>query len=178
MSGNHRIYFASPVGISSYFFGGEVGQPPTRNQASCASMCLPGATANDCVTPDPRLSRLAISSTATSLARIGPSGVPPADGVDMVAIVVCALVRMIELGRSRQTWLPKKHEKKKKGHGNTYVPALTSSESLACFFASIMYNPVPKAACSISSPAYPPLITADHMVGFGLLCIGPKMGSA
>jgi hypothetical protein len=78
-------------------------------------------------------------------------------------------------GEAVRDGLPKKLSKKE--HGNTYVPALTTSESLACFLASIMYNPVPKTACSMSSQIYPPLITADHMVGIGLLCIGPKMGS-
>lgn len=64
-----------------------------------------------------------------------------------------------------------------KRHGNTYVPALISSENLACFLASIMYNPVLKTECSISSQIYPPLITADPMDIFNLFCIGPSIGS-
>ena len=152
---------------------------PSTNQTSCACACLPVVAANGWPTT-PKLSRLAINSTATSLALIAPSGVPPPDGVDMVEIVVCALVRMIELVEKPSEMGPlKKHSKKR--HGNTYVPALTSSESLACFLVSIMYNPVPKTACSVSSQMYPPSSTADdHMVGFGLLCtgFGPKMGSA
>lgn len=59
--------------------------------------------------------------------------------------------------------------------GNTYVPHLISSESLACFLASIMYSPVPKTACSVSSQAC--LITADPTMGVSLLGIGPNMGS-
>lgn len=113
------------------------------NQTSRACECL--VVVNGWGTGKPKLLRLAIKSTATSLALTAPSGVPLADGVDRVAIVVCALVRMIKLGEAVRT------RSTKKGRGNTYVPLLISSESLACFFASIMYNPLPKTACSISS---------------------------
>lgn len=56
---------------------------------------------NGWVTTTPELSRLDINSSASSLALTAPSGVPPADDVDRVAIVVCALVRIIELEESR-----------------------------------------------------------------------------
>ena len=86
---------------------------PSTNQTSCACACLPVVAANGWPTT-PKLSRLAINSTATSLALIAPSGVPPPDGVDMVAIVVCALVRMIELVEKPSEMGPlKKHSKKK-----------------------------------------------------------------
>ena len=61
--------------------------------------------------------------------------------------------------------------------GNTYVPTLISSESLAYFFASIIYNPVPKTTCSLSSQINAPLITAEPIVRVGLLELGPNVGS-
>lgn len=77
---------------------------------SRACVCL--VAVNGWVTGEPKLSRLATKSTATSLALIAPSGVPLVDGIDMVAIVVWALVRMIELGEATSEMLPKKREKK------------------------------------------------------------------
>jgi len=61
---------------------------------------------------------------ATSLALLALNGVVPIGWPETVEIVVWALVRINE------------------------VPALMSSESLACFFASIINNPVPRIAFS------------------------------
>lgn len=127
------------------------------------------AALRDWDTKAPEVSRWAINSSASSLTLTALSGVPPVDGVGTVASVV-ARVRIIELGVVR-------YDKKHTEDGNTYVPVLIRSESRACFFASIMYRPVPNTACSMSSQSWP-LITADPMVRVGLLCNGPNMASA
>ena len=127
MYGNHRIYFASSRRFFVLFCN------PNTNQTTCACACLPLVTANGWSTTKPKLSRSATNSTATSLALIAPSGVPPADGVDMIAIVVCALVRMTQLAeKPSEMGYPRSTQKRTWQHLRSSLDKVRKPRVLLC----------------------------------------------